>query len=192
MPLSNNPPNNFELWCEQDHEYFLNRFPFATWKSCGLSPFVRIRELFFLLSPGSSRQSSCEFLQPRLTCPSTIHGELAWTKAFHEWMQFCHGCWEYACLDPLTFVVNKTSVWHSILRGLLSKFFYKCCHAFLWRPIFIVSVRSIRKSNYSQRSYEWPELKFHWRWSSCLAKLLKAFTSPIVGKCALEAHLENW
>ena len=32
------------------------------------------RELFLLLSPGSSRQSLCEFMQPHLTCPSTIHG----------------------------------------------------------------------------------------------------------------------
>ena len=35
-----NLPSNAELECEQDHEYFLNKLPFATWISSGLSPFV--------------------------------------------------------------------------------------------------------------------------------------------------------
>ena len=54
MTSSNNLPNNSELKCEQSHEYFLNRFHFATWKSCELSLFVKVSELFLLLSPGSS------------------------------------------------------------------------------------------------------------------------------------------
>ena len=30
--------------------------------------------------------------------------------------------------------------------------------------VFVISVGGIRKSNYSQRSCKWPELKFHWLW----------------------------
>ena len=85
MTSSSNLLNNSELKCEQGHEYFLNRFHFATWKSCELSLFASVSELFLLLSPGSSRQSSCEFLQPHLTCPSTIHGRTGMKRNI-SWM----------------------------------------------------------------------------------------------------------
>ena len=42
MPSSSNLPNNSELEREQDHEYFLNRLPFSTWRSFELSPFVHV------------------------------------------------------------------------------------------------------------------------------------------------------
>ena len=61
------------------------RFHFATWKSCELFHFAQVKELFLLLSPGSSRQSSCEFLQPHLTCPSTIHGRTGMKRNI-SWM----------------------------------------------------------------------------------------------------------
>ena len=76
---------NVELKCEQDHEYFLKRLPSATWNSSELFPFAEVSELFLLLSPGSSRESSCEFLQPLLTCPSTIHGETGMNQNI-SWM----------------------------------------------------------------------------------------------------------
>ena len=79
---SSNLPNNFELKCVQDHEYFLNKHPFATWKSYGLFPYAQVSEWFLLLSPGSSLQSSCEFLQPHLPCPFTIHGETGMNHNF--------------------------------------------------------------------------------------------------------------
>ena len=62
MTWSNNLPSNSDLQFEQGHAYFLNRLLFATWKSCDLFHFAQVSELFLLLSPGSSRQSSCEFL----------------------------------------------------------------------------------------------------------------------------------
>ena len=39
------------------------------------------------------------------------------------------------------------------------------------KPSLVVSIRGIKKSNYSQWSCEWPKLKFHWLWvvsSTCL------------------------
>ena len=51
----------------------------------------------------------------------------------------------------------------------------KHCHASLWRSIFVISVGGIRKSNYSQRSCEWPELKFHWLWLELSCQLVESF-----------------
>ena len=82
---SNKLPSNSMLKREQGHDYFLNWFHFATWKSGELFLFPQVRELFLLLSPGSSRQSSCDFLQPHLTCPSTIHGRTGMKRDI-SWM----------------------------------------------------------------------------------------------------------
>ena len=48
---SSSPQNNSELEYEQDHEYFLNKLSFSTWRSCKLSAFVQVSELFLLLRP---------------------------------------------------------------------------------------------------------------------------------------------
>ena len=111
--------------------------------------------------------------------------ELSWTKTIQEWIQFCHGRWEYGSLNLLTFVVNKTSIWHSILRGMLSQFCKKKhCHASPWRPIFIVSVGGIKKSNYSsQRSCGWPEVKFHWLQLELPHQLVKSFYITNCWRC---------
>ena len=68
-----NLPSNAELECEQNHEYFLNKLPFATCTSCGLSPFVQVNESFLLLLPTSSHQLSCGYLQPHQIDPSIFH-----------------------------------------------------------------------------------------------------------------------
>ena len=105
----------------QDREYFLNTLPFATLKSCGLFPFVKVSELLLLSSLGSSRQSSCEYLQLHLISPSTVHGgtgmnqNISWMNAIPATVV------EYDSLTLLTFEVNKTSIWHSIVRVMLSQ-----------------------------------------------------------------------
>ena len=154
MTLSNSLPNTSELKCEQDHEYSLNKLLFATWKSSGLFPFAQVSELFLLLSPSSSRQSSCEYMQPHLTNPSTIHGRTGMNQYISRMNTVLQRLLKvrFFRLIFLTFVTNKTSIGHSILRGMLSQFCWKHCHASLWRPIFTVSVRGIKKSSYSQRS----------------------------------------
>ena len=74
-----------------------------------------------VITPGSSRQSSCEYLQLHLTSPSKIHGEIGMNQNI-SWMSTAHRCKEHNLFDLLTFVVNKTSMRHSILRRMLSLF----------------------------------------------------------------------
>ena len=59
----------------------------------------------------------------------------------------------------------------------------KHCHASPWRPIFIVSVGGIKKSNYSQRSCEWPEVKFHWLQLELPHQLVKSFYITNCWRC---------
>ena len=106
MPSSNNLLNNFELECEQDHEYFLNWLLFSRWGSCELSPFVQGSELFSLLLPGSLHQFSCELSQLHQICPSTILGEtdvhqnISWKNtAQPQW-------WRVQSFNLLAFMLN--------------------------------------------------------------------------------------
>ena len=122
-PSSNNLPKNSELKYVQDHEYSLNKLPFAILKTCGLSPFVQVVELFLLSSPGSSRQSPCGYLQFHQIDQSTIYGETDMNqKALHKGVQFCQCCRENNLYNLLSFKVNETSICRSVFWWSLSRF----------------------------------------------------------------------
>ena len=108
--------------------------------------------------------------------------KLVWTATFHEWIQFCHGCWEYGSFD-----------------------FYFCS-----QQIFHVTFPSFEECscNWAENTFmppcEDPSSLFRWEasgnsiilkglvsgqnWSvtgcdkSCLASFLRTFTSPFVWK----------
>ena len=141
MRLSNNLPNNCEFKCEQNHEY----------------------TLLLLSWPGSSRQSSFEYLQLHLTSPSTIHGETSMNQNTSRMNTILPRLlrvrffWSFDFRSQQDFHVT----FHPS-RNALANLLKKHCHASLRRSIFIVSVGGIKKSNYSQPFCEWREFKSHW------------------------------
>ena len=135
MTLANNLPNNSELKCEQDHEYFLNKLLFATWTSCGLFPYCSgkwivhdvvtrfFASVLMWISPTSPDRP---IHNPRRNRHEPKHFMNEYNSAMVvESTVFVTFCWEYGSFDLSIFVVNKTSIWHHICRGLLSQFFSK-------------------------------------------------------------------
>ena len=118
----------------QYHGCVLNKLPFSTWRSCELSPFIQVNDLFLLLQQGSSHQFSCGCLQLYQKATSTIRGETGMNKNT-SWWSFAQPQ-KWSAQSFFSFGFHNQSNFHLTSRPLL------IAHAILIRtlPCFSVTV----------------------------------------------------
>ena len=92
---------------------------------------------------------------------------------------------------PFTFENYQTPTWHPSFDDRSTQLCQEHFHASFWRATHVISIRSTKKSMYSQRSSEWPILKLHWLWLDLSRQFVGRLTSPIVGEAPIETHLEK-
>ena len=127
-----------------------NHFWLGIWPNSCILPehaCFRYMEIIWIVSFGKKKVncSCCRHRILRVSANVNIsnftwkihHPRKNWHAPKHLMNKFkiCHDCWEYGLVHLLTFVVNKTSVRHSILWWSLMWFFQQHCHASLRKTI---------------------------------------------------------
>ena len=110
-----------------------------------------------LTSPTIGQTNDTDIMSFFLPTESIHNPRKKWHGPKHSWMFTIR--WQQDC--HVTFCPSRN--YHG--------------NASLWRSIFIVSVGGIKKSNYTQPSCEYPELKFQWLWLEWSHQLVKSLHS---------------
>ena len=187
---SNNLPKNSELEWAQDHEYFLNKLSFATWKSYGLFPSVQVSDLFFQLLPGSLRQFSCEYLQ--LSPDKSIHNS---QKNWREPKHFKNNTilprllrersfWSFDFCSQMRLPYDTPSFEERSRTSARNPVMPLCED-----PSSLLRIGGIEKSKNSQRHCEWPKLKFNWLRLELSSQLFKSLHTTNCWRSCFLKHI---